>query len=344
MEDSAKSPTKAPQRRGACGHIMAAFDQHQRCARCRENKKGQDLCVRGEPCNLCEALTPEQQRQLATPKYRDRKEKKAAAASVMEVDPTTVTIIGPPTQEDRASLSADKGKGKKSTSTTTPVKGREPGPGSTSAVLITSPAPDRTAPDLPLRRDIGVSQMDLTAMAMAIREELSKKDQEREEERFRREQAREEAWAERFARLEAKMVSATFNQPSSSVSRPEPVQKRPEPAQDPEDSPQEAEIEITAQESDIEASDTSPDSDDQAADSRPPTSSFQSQSGLPTLPSQSTGSESEELSYRETMSALRHTLGLKIPDKEGSCPVQEYAMAGYRSLPPVREVSSAFAR
>ena len=249
MEETSKSPSKA-QRRGACGHIMAAFDQHQRCARCRENKKGQDLCVRGETCNLCDALTPEQQKQLATPKYRDRKEKKAsssAAPAMMDVDPSAVTVIGPPTQEDRAALSSSsKGKSKKST---TPVKAKDPGPGATvSTGLLVSPPPDRTTPDLPLRHDVAVSQVDLTAMAMSIRSELSKQDQEREEERFRREQAREEAWMERFARLEAKLVSASLSQ-HPSTSRPEPVPekmpvKKPTPDQSPDQEPSSQEAEI----------------------------------------------------------------------------------------------------
>ena len=37
------------QRRGACGHIMAAFDLHERCARCREKKLGEDPCVKDKP-------------------------------------------------------------------------------------------------------------------------------------------------------------------------------------------------------------------------------------------------------------------------------------------------------
>ena len=161
-------------------------------------------------------------------------------------------------------------------------------------------------------------------MAMSIRSELSKQDQEREEERFRREQAREEAWMERFARLEAKLVSASLSQ-HPSTSRPEPVPekmpvKKPTPDQSPdqEPSPQEAEIVISAQESDLDSSDSSSsDSEDQTVDACPPTSSSQSQSGSLSLASQATGTEFEELSYRETMSALRHTLGMTIPDKEG---------------------------
>ena len=124
MEDSRKSPSKSSQRRGACGHIMAAFDQHQRCSRCREAKKGQDLCVLGESCHICDSLSPDQLKQLATPKYRERKEKAKASASctsaTVDVDPSSVTILGSPSAEDRAALKSsgsDKGKKKKSSST-----------------------------------------------------------------------------------------------------------------------------------------------------------------------------------------------------------------------------------
>ena len=33
------------QKRGSCGHAMALFDNHSRCACCREKGQGQDPCV-----------------------------------------------------------------------------------------------------------------------------------------------------------------------------------------------------------------------------------------------------------------------------------------------------------
>ena len=33
------------QRRGTCGHAMALFDTHTKCARCRDKGLGQDACV-----------------------------------------------------------------------------------------------------------------------------------------------------------------------------------------------------------------------------------------------------------------------------------------------------------
>ena len=45
------------QRRGGCGHMMAGFDLHSVCARCRDKKKGQDPCVEkpGSDCHHCNA-------------------------------------------------------------------------------------------------------------------------------------------------------------------------------------------------------------------------------------------------------------------------------------------------
>ena len=58
--------------------MMAGFDLHSVCARCRDKKKGQDPCVEkpGSVCHHCNALTPEQLSQLSTPTYKMKKEKR----------------------------------------------------------------------------------------------------------------------------------------------------------------------------------------------------------------------------------------------------------------------------
>ena len=63
------------QRKGASGHIMANFDKHFRCARCRDKGHGVDPCVKQLQCEFCKLLAPEQVVQLATPTYKFRKEK-----------------------------------------------------------------------------------------------------------------------------------------------------------------------------------------------------------------------------------------------------------------------------
>ena len=94
------------QRRGACGHAMAIFDQHSYCARCREKNKRKDPCVESKDTSsfkFCSAFTPEQLAQISTPSYKIKKEKREARKSVTAtptkdsselVDPTTVSVIG----------------------------------------------------------------------------------------------------------------------------------------------------------------------------------------------------------------------------------------------------------
>ena len=88
------------QRRGACGHIMAVFDLHKHCARCREKKLGEDLCVKDKPCSLCDKFSETQKETLSTPSYRIRKERKAG----LLVSPKDVTVISP--VEDLSSANA----------------------------------------------------------------------------------------------------------------------------------------------------------------------------------------------------------------------------------------------
>ena len=57
-----------------CGHVMALFDNHKKCARCREKGVGDDPCVRKLDCQICKGFTPAQIQQLATPTYKSMKE------------------------------------------------------------------------------------------------------------------------------------------------------------------------------------------------------------------------------------------------------------------------------
>ena len=84
------------QRRGSCGHAMAGFDSHSKCARCRDKGLGDDPCVQKKECDICRGYTPEQILQLSTPTYRDRKDKKTTASSSTPtlVDPGHVSVLG----------------------------------------------------------------------------------------------------------------------------------------------------------------------------------------------------------------------------------------------------------
>ena len=92
------------QRKGACNHTMASFDQHSRYARCRDKGQGDDACVKKLPCEFCELVTPEQVLQLSTPSYKPRKEKKQERESL--VDPSTVTVLSSVDQDKSVGASS----------------------------------------------------------------------------------------------------------------------------------------------------------------------------------------------------------------------------------------------
>ena len=91
------------QRRGSCGHVMAGFDFHKKCARCRDKKLGDDPCVKGQDCELCDNFSDAQKGMLATPQYQIRKDKKAGIL----VSPSKVTVVGPVEDQDQLDLSPD---------------------------------------------------------------------------------------------------------------------------------------------------------------------------------------------------------------------------------------------
>ena len=82
---------KKGQRRGSCGHVMAIFDLHDKCARCREKLIGEDACVKDKPCKIYDGFTPAQKDMPATPSYKIRKDKKAG----LLVSPKEVTVLHP---------------------------------------------------------------------------------------------------------------------------------------------------------------------------------------------------------------------------------------------------------
>ena len=92
------------QKRGTCGHVMAIFDGHLKCARCRDKGVGEDNCVLKKDCPICKAFSPEQIRQLATPTYRERKnkDKKMVLSSPTPtlVDPSHISVLGKVEEEN----------------------------------------------------------------------------------------------------------------------------------------------------------------------------------------------------------------------------------------------------
>ena len=94
------------QRRGGCGHMMAGFDLHGFCARCRD-KKGKDPCVEkpGSDCQPCKALTPEQLTQLSTPSYKLKEEKRDKADTTPTKNASSTKVTLSPTLVDPARVS-----------------------------------------------------------------------------------------------------------------------------------------------------------------------------------------------------------------------------------------------
>ena len=110
--------SSAGQKRGTCGHVMAVFDNHKKCARCRDKGVGDGPCVKKQECKICQALTPGQLKQLSTPTYQSRKEcelKKSssdspASATPTLVDPANVSVLGRVHKESDGSSPASKKK------------------------------------------------------------------------------------------------------------------------------------------------------------------------------------------------------------------------------------------
>ena len=82
------------QKRGSRGHVMALFDTHKKCVRCRDKGVGDYPCVKKLDCPICKAFTPAQIHQLSTPTYRARKERSEQKKSG-DVEGTTSTLVGP---------------------------------------------------------------------------------------------------------------------------------------------------------------------------------------------------------------------------------------------------------
>ena len=93
---------------------MAVFDNHKRCAHCRDKGVGDDPCVKKQECKICQDLTPAQLKQLSTPTYQSRKERELKKSSSDSPTSATPTLVDPADVSVLKSLHVDKGKGKSS--------------------------------------------------------------------------------------------------------------------------------------------------------------------------------------------------------------------------------------
>ena len=161
------------QKRGTYGHVMAVFDGHLKCARCRDKGDGDDPCILKKACPICKVFTPEQIQQLSTPTYKDRKnrDKKTVSASPTPalVDPSQVSVLGR-VDGEKAVNNSETPAGKKKRTDESP-----------------KPSSKKKSSSKPKSDEL---------------KDLDKK------------------WTERFARLEAMLLSKTFTVPVEPVKIP----------------------------------------------------------------------------------------------------------------------------
>ena len=88
--------------------MMAGFDLHSFCTRCRDKKKGKDPCVEkpDSESQHCKVLTPDQIAELSTPSYKLKKEKRDKADTTPSKNlPSSSSVTLSPTFVDPARVS-----------------------------------------------------------------------------------------------------------------------------------------------------------------------------------------------------------------------------------------------
>ena len=190
------------QRRGLCGHIMAGYDRHKVCARCRDKKKGEDNCVKNLPCLDCDVLTEEQKVKLATPQYQKKKEKREARAveesSSTLVDPSTVSVIG--LAKDKETVNSEE---MSTTSAGAKIKKISK---SSEAVSSTPEAVKTKKLDKTLGTKVAKGKSSKKRHSSPVQSSTVSTDNKLE--------AMDLKWAERFSRLEAMLLSKSISQPA----------------------------------------------------------------------------------------------------------------------------------
>ena len=321
------------QRRGGCGHMMAGFDLHSFCARCRDKKKGKDPCVENPnvECQLCKTLTPEQASQLATPSYKLKKEKRDKAESTpsKKDSSSSASVTLSPTLVDPARVSVIRA-----------VDGQDTG-------LSAQPAEKKKRVE-EKKKSVKPKPSTSTAAAVSTDQKFQEMDQK---------------WSDRFNRLEALLLAKTLDRPQQeptfSTVKVVPTHSPPanvtrsEPFINPADQPFTQSSDLPATSSDRPAvgaitdppasskkadrpstsdkpssafqptrKDTSDSESDSEQSDQPPLDIFVEEGELSEDPDAGNDPEqtlSEEQSYRETMRGIRSYMGwTHIPDMESA--------------------------
>ena len=93
------------QKRGTCGHVMAVFDNHKKCAHCRDKGVGDDPCVKKQECKICLTYQSRKEHEL-----KKSSSDSPASATPTLVDPANVSVLGWVHKESDGSSPASKKK------------------------------------------------------------------------------------------------------------------------------------------------------------------------------------------------------------------------------------------
>ena len=161
--------------------MMAGFDLHGFCARCRDKKKGKDPCLEkpGSDCQHCKALTPEQLTQLSTPSYKLKKEKRDKADTTPSKNASSTKVTLSPTLVDPAQVSVIRA-----------VDGHDTG-------LSAQPAEKKKKVE-DKKKSVKSKPSASRPAAVSTDQRFDKLDQK---------------WSDRFNRLEALLLTRTLDQP-----------------------------------------------------------------------------------------------------------------------------------
>ena len=175
--------------------MMAGFDLHSVCVRCRDKKKGSDPCIETPPaaCSHCDALSSEQKAQLSTPSYKLKKERKEAKSSTPAkavVDPALVSVVGVLDGQTTSGLSGPAEKKSKKVESKKLPTSTKPARSDKSVKSSSNPPPTTSTTDK------GKSTTSSTDSKIS---DLDKK------------------WSDRFNRLEALLLAKTIDKPQDPV-------------------------------------------------------------------------------------------------------------------------------
>ena len=205
------------QRRGLCGYIMAGYDKHKVCGRCRDKKKGEDNCVKNLPALAVMYSLKSRRSSLLLPniKKKEKREAKAAEESSSNlVDPSTVSVIG---------LAKDNEPMNSKEMSTTPA-------GAKVKKIPKSSETVSSTPEVVKARKEDKTPDSRVAKRKASKKKHSSPGKTSTASTDSKLEAMDLKWAERFSRLEALFLSKSLTQPAPTFQSVKVTPVKPPPA------------------------------------------------------------------------------------------------------------------